>query len=314
MIEQKKWLCRAVLVILCLAILSLLAHSESRKESEDLILIRVGFAEAMFSDVDIQDAQMALDIWMQKLTRDEGRNFDVESIIYKSMDDMVKAVRNNELDMIQISGVDYLELFEGLPLEPAIAPERAGSPLEYFVLLAHRKKNFNDIAQLANGILLYESGPRSQNSLLWLKYLLAKSGLEKPESFFKSLRNIDKLSQVILPVFFGQADACIVHKNSLVTMNELNPQVGRDLVILHESPALLNYMSCFLGKFDNEARDRILETAFTLHRTVEGRQILTLFHIEKAQPFDPIYLENLRSLLKEYKKFLKDKTNGKAQN
>lgn len=309
-----KWSCRAVPLILSFFILSLVAQSESGRVSEDTNHLRVGFLQEMFTDVDIKDAQMALDIWMQKLTRDVGEDFTVESILYESIDDMVVDIHAGEVDMVQVGGSDYVEILESLPVSPAISPTVGGTPLETYVLLTHKEQNINSLQQLKNKTLLVESGTPRKNSLLWMNFLLVKSGLEPANSFFHSTREAEKTSKVILPVFFKQVDACIIDKRAFTTMSELNPQVGMELVVLFESPGLLNYISCFRNNFDIELRERIQNTAYEMHKTPEGRQILTLFHIDTAKPFEPGHLDSLRTLLEEYKTILKDRTNGQTRN
>ena len=52
------------------------------------------------------------------------------------------------------------------------------------------------------------------------------------------MKLVDHASQAVLPVFFRQADACLMPRWSYDTMVELNPQVKDQAIILALSPLL----------------------------------------------------------------------------
>lgn len=113
---------------------------------------------------------------------------------------------------------------------------------------------------------------------------------------------VDQVSQAIIPVFWGQVEACIVTRYGFDTMIELNPQVGQMLQVLIISPKYVNALSCINKVIDEESyREIIEETLRELHTEPEGRQILTLFKAEKFVLFEPSFLEHVENLLKEFK-------------
>jgi hypothetical protein len=97
---------------------------------------------------------------------------------------------------------------------------------------------------------------------------------------------------------FSPGDVCLVDAASLALMAELNPQVGRELVVVLESEPLLNSLIALsVGGWRTPAFRQAVEQALAeLHEDPAGRQILTLFQNERLQPYEPGQLESVRQL------------------
>jgi len=106
-----------------------------------------------------------------------------------------------------------------------------------------------------------------------------------------------KLLRVILPVFFRQADACLVTLKGFETMSELNPQIGRQLRILAKSEAVVPSLFCFRGDYLSPNREKILQEVSRLNQTPAGLQTLTLFQTEQLFISDPAALASSCALL-----------------
>ncbi len=279
--------------------------------SQDKTNIRVGFEQSLFSEVDLKDAQLALEIWMDNLTSNSDKNFEAESLTYPDLDSMVRAVRAGDLDIINISGVDFLSIPPDIPIDPFLVPAKRGSPLDNYLLIVHKSSGITQLRQLENRTLTLKSGGQEKVSRLWMENLLLSKGLGSGSHFFHSIQVADKPSQVLLPVFFKQVDAGIIPKEAFRIMVELNPQIGESLSVLEESPGLLNLISCFHRELDPEIREIILDTAYVLHELRDGQQILTLFQMDQALPFDPSYIRELRELVATLKARQEGVSDGK---
>ena len=82
-------------------------------------------------------------------------------------------------------------------------------------------------------------------------------------------------------------------------ISELNPQLGKELIILAES----NYITIGLGctnsaNSDQSRKKKILDVLFKLHKNNYGKQILDLFATEKLIPFKEEYLKEYLRLKK----------------
>ena len=143
-----------------------------------------------------------------------------------------------------------------------------------------------------------ETGENSLLISLWLETLLMKEGFPGPETFISNFKMVKKASQALLPVFFKQADACAVSQGAFETMKELNPQVGRELVALAQSPGYPQGVVCMRKGLAEKYRP-FVEEMYTLHNQSQGKQILTLMRIKRLLPFQATYLETTEALLAE---------------
>ena len=130
--------------------------------------------------------------------------------------------------------------------------------------------------------------------------MLASGGLPPAEEFFGSVESVGKASRAVLPVFFGKADAVIVTLEAYETMEELNPQLSRTLETVVVSPSFSRALICVRDSFLRRVGDRVEDSLLFLHNDPQGRQLLTLFHVDGIVPFKAGDLDGIRDLLKAY--------------
>jgi len=135
------------------------------------------------------------------------------------------------------------------------------------------------------------------SAYLWLSTVLTGKSLPERERFFGSVREVRKASQAVLPVFFKQADGCLVNKSSFDTMVELNPQIEKEMMVFLSSDKLLHGMFCFHRHLSADIKTQMTKTALNIHTTPAGKQILTLFQIDTIMPFKPSMLDTTVALL-----------------
>ncbi len=102
-----------------------------------------------------------------------------------------------------------------------------------------------------------------------------------------------------MKVFFKQSDAAVVSRATLGTSIILNPQIGKKVMVIAESKGLLGNITCIPIKTESQTKRLLEETAFHLHETPLGQQIITLFQSGNIIPFNPSYLEGIEELLQE---------------
>jgi len=155
------------------------------------------------------------------------------------------------------------------------------------------------LADLRGKDIVVLSSKSGNVSLVWLKVLLFENGLGPPETFVKTVETGTKPSATILPVFFGNKAACLVDRLSFKTMIELNPQVGATLAPIAVSDLYLDSVTCIsrVGYPSDRAREDFRRQLRELHLKPAGRQILTMFKVDRLVPFKEEYLDGVRRLL-----------------
>jgi ABC-type phosphate/phosphonate transport system substrate-binding protein len=262
--------------------------------------VRIGTIVEVYSGENISDVQAAMQLWINTLARKAGDRYKGMAVMFKTVEEALEVARRGELEAVNLSAIDFLQAGEQAALEPMMVGVFAdGTTMQEFVLLVRNDGGIGKLADL-QGKKLLVNRLDWQIARLWLEVLLCREGLPDSGVHLGKIASVEGASKQVLPVFFGQVDACIVTATGFATLAELNPQLGRELTVVARSPALLLYLGCLVPGLDEELCRDFMDMAQSLHRDSSGRQLLALFGLERTVPFKMEYLESLKELVAEY--------------
>ena len=294
-----------ILSFVCIACILLLAVHVGAQPEPDTV--RVGTIVEIYSGVNVSDARAAMQLWIAALVRGTEGRYTGISVVFESMEQAIEAIRRGELEGVNLSSIDFLRTRELMALEPATVGMFAGGQvMQEFVLLVRGGEGSGGLADLQGKELLVNRLDWKV-ARLWLEVLLHREGLPESRVHFGQIAQVEGASNQVLRVFFGQADACIVTARRLATLAELNPQLERELTVVVRSPALLPYLHCMVPGLGEERRRDFMNMAQSLHRDHSGRQMLTLFGLERTAPFRAEYLQSMEELVAEYEELTGEK-------
>ena len=266
--------------------------------------MRVAFSSNLFADVNEDDARASVMAWAQTLGREHGIPVDPATKIIAGTDAIVQALRDSSIDVVTMTTNEYWVVRREVPLGPFILGVVNGRTTEEYVLLVHRDSGITQLGELRKRSLVIYQNPRAGLSPVWLETLLLQSGLGRSTEFFSRTTETNKLTRVVLPVFFRQADACLLTRAGFQTMNELNPQVGQQLKVLAASAALVPIVFCFRGNYNSPDRDKLLDSIDRISETPAGRQTLMLFQSERLVKSPATALDSACELMDLHRRLL----------
>ena len=262
--------------------------------------LEIGYSASTFFDINIDDGRAATEILTRKLATKMGLAIKTETIIFHDIAAIEKAIQEQRLDLIGLLPNEFLEVSERVPLQPVVIPLHRNRSADEFLLLARRDSGIKQLSELKNKRIIIETRGRGGIPLIWLNTLLMKQSLPESNDFFSEVKEANKASQTVLPVFFRQADACIVGRILFEITTELNPQLNEDLMELARSPGFcFGLIACredFVQNYPGDLTKNLLE----LHQDIQGKQLLTLFRIDRLVPFTAECLNSIKELRKEY--------------
>jgi ABC-type phosphate/phosphonate transport system substrate-binding protein len=263
---------------------------------------RIGFSRGMFTDVNENDARAAIKVWGETIAEERGVPADPDPAIFKDMDEMLRSLREKRVDAVGITSTEYAAIRREIVFSPIFATYNAGRATERYVLLAHRDGLVKKLADIGGRSLRLQENPRACLAPLWLDTLLVRQGYEPAGRFAGTVSRDEKLSQVVLPVFFRQADACVVTRSGFDTMCELNPQLAKQLDILAESEEMVPAVFAFRSDYSPTFMEKIVSNLNELDKTPAGRQVLIIFHSEKIVEEPASILESALELIETYER------------
>lgn len=261
----------------------------------------IGFSDAVLSEVDLKDAKAATKVWADMIMRRKHVKVESDGVVFDGLASMDDALRAGRVDLVWLLPRDYLEARGRLPIVPIVIASPGSVLFNEFVLVVRRGGGIGSLRDLKDRRLVVETNRSEAVSRVWLETLLMKEGWrEEPQQFFASVKAARKPSQIVMPVFFGQADAGVVTRHSFDTMVELNPQLGRELKSIASSAPYVAAIGCLRREYNDKYGESIRETLERLHEDPQGKQILALFRQGKLVRFTESHLASVESLLKEH--------------
>jgi phosphonate transport system substrate-binding protein len=240
-------------------------------------VVRLAISETMVSDVvNLNDARAAMTLWLRQMMVDVNINIVFSPKVFDTTEEIERGVRNGDFDCVALNAVEYRPIAEFLDSSQILAA--AGSAgMDRYVLLAKRNRGIERLADLKGRNLLVMKHPKMCVAKAWLSTLLEDSGNGPSEQFFRSVTEETRPARVVLPVFFGQADACLTYGLSFDTMCELNPQVEKGLVTIAASPAMVVVFYLFRKGLRGTGRDALLNVYAAVFSNEAGKQLSSLF-------------------------------------
>lgn len=261
----------------------------------------VGFELDTFinMEVDLKSVKSAMDIWIWKVGR--KISFSGRTYFYDDLSMIIKDLRAEKLDMVTMSPLNFIRISEKLDSDIAYSYTKNNKKTHKYLLLTRSDSGFTKIDQ-TKGINI-ALNKRDAMSRIMLDVLLFRNNQTDAKNHFSDIREMNKFSKTVLAVFFGQVESCFTTDAVFQLMVELNPQVGKNIKIVAESPEIINGVSFFRKGYSSEARSAIQNEISNIHQTVHGRQILMLFKIDGITHIEEKDFDSLNKIIKDYDKY-----------
>ena len=247
------------------------------------------------SGINLNDAKAAVSVWCQELAKATGVKLHPLGDLFLPSDQLVEAIRGGRVDFFCLTVTEFRQVHGYVDTSRLLTEEGGGNE---FVVLVRNESGIASLAGLRGRNLILHESPRMSLAETWLAVSLAKEGLGAPERVFGGISKNVRPAQVVLPVFFGTADACVLARRSLETMYELNPQLARRLRVIAASPVLVH--TFFAARKDSLVKGPVLDRMVASRHSPIAMQVLTLFQSSGFTVRDDRCLVSANSLLDEY--------------
>lgn len=297
-----RWLLATLLLVALPALSRAQAPPPPAGSPESFNLV---FSSRMFMDVHESDAKAAVMAWSEAVTRERHMRLVLEPRVIDGLPALTKALRSGQVDLVTLTTQEYLNLGIDADQDSFIVGLIGGDFLVKYLLLVNKDAGIHDVADLRGRTLLVYENSLTSLAVPWLDTILLDKSLPPAAGHFGKIASVKKLSAAVLPVFFGQSDACLVTSDGLATLNELNPQVGGQVQILAASPGFMPSVSYVRARHAGKWNgiDLFAELKM-LHRSAPGQQILNLFKVDKLVAVPASTIAGVRELLATHRRLL----------
>jgi len=265
--------------------------------------LRVGFYAQAFPDFSREDLEISVKLLAEEIGKDQGISTTVT--VFTDIALMRKEFEQGKINFVVASTLQLANDFDDTLLADGfrlvLSSERTDS-----LLVLTRKNEGLDNFKPARGkkLGLVEFDPVAD---LYMDFL-ARSAFHKDyQNAFKLIPREKKANQIILKLFFGQADVICVYQNAYRLATELNPQLTSKLQVIQQLDGIPQGAGLFNKKTPAEFRERVIAEALKLDSHVRGQQLMQLFKADKAVRSSLADLAATKQLYSAYKKLSKIK-------
>lgn len=255
--------------------------------------------------VNPKDAMVAIDIHWSKHLFHIFPTLDHQFEFLPDEDTATRRLRANQLHGLAMGITQFLKLRKITDLNPVFISSRQSQPLESYLLLVRRDSDWDSLSAQSVKRLITEKMDTPNIGRMWLETLLKEHELSIGNKYFSQISTAANPARIILPVFFGQADICLVPESAYHTMVELNPQIASRLTVLERSPGVIKTIHCTTNLMPKHLVDRFVQDGMGMEDTVDGRQLLLIFHVKKNFPYQPAYLTNSEKIFNQYHQIIR---------
>jgi ABC-type phosphate/phosphonate transport system substrate-binding protein len=256
------------LAVLCIP--TLLAAQDTASRQDAAASIHIALSKGSFTGLNHNDMLAAIHTWAKVILKQRGIAVEVQTSIADRPEELAEALRSGQTDAAAMPTDEFL----GLKAKPEFIylSTKNHSFTEQYVILVHRNSGIAGVGDLRGRKLLLHNSPRTNLASIWVAALL---GLPKTES--AGMTRIDNASRTVLPVFFRQADACVVTSSVFEIVSEQNPQLRKELRVLATSPEVVPTVFFFRPGYSSQVKDELEAAMLVLHESPAGQQVLTMF-------------------------------------
>jgi hypothetical protein len=278
-----------------------LSAAEVRAAGPSTPGLRIVISDSVIYGVNLNDARAAMAVWTAELFGKRGIHLAPGQSWVMPSDQLLAAIRAGTVDLFCLSIPEYRKVAQYVDTSRIITEATGGDEL---LLVVRGESGIANLEGLAGRSLLMLDGSQAMLAEPWLTLVLGREGLKPPRQFFGRIGKEIKVSQVVLPVFFGQTDACMVTRQGFSTMCELNPQLSRKLKVLLVAPRVVRAFLAFHKDSPQALRKPVLDRIEEFGSSAAATQMLTLFQSRAFKIFGPDCLGGANAILNAYERRL----------
>ena len=239
------------------------------------------------------DSLAAISLWTNQFKNEYFLDYNIETKIIEWKTAGTELNKGPKIGFVFMPTMTYLRARTSVKLNPIIyVTYHSKSRFERLVILVNRK--IRNLSELKNRQIVILKGIKSEIGQFWFRNVIKTSGL-KYEDFSANITS-DKSFSAILQLYYNKISACVITEYDFATMTELNPNVGRNLVVLKRSSDFLIMVGCSLKNTDKKKSAELKRVAGILMDSAAGRQLSELFGVTQMGSINEGDLKNIEDL------------------
>lgn len=265
--------------------------------------MRIGFYARAFPDFSSEDLEVTVKVLGEEIGNNAG--FQTTVTIYSDIALMSRAFEQGKINFVLASTLNLLNDFDNSLFTDGFRVTRAIKFPDSLAVLTRKNEGMDSFRVLRRKRLaLAEYDPIAD---LYMDYLALTTFNKGYKASFKEIPREKKSQQVILKLFFGQADVICVYLNTYNVATELNPQLLSKLQVIAQVDGVSEGAGLFHKNVPPVFRERVIAEVLKLDTHVRGQQLLQVFKADKAIRARVADLNGTKQLYSDYQQLKKSR-------
>lgn len=286
------------IIFSCLIIL-IFSNTDIFAEKNEENTIRFGVMLYFFSDVNLNDAKVAMNNWVNQLLKEYKTKTKKESgislVYFDDINELLESIKRKQIDIIVLSTFDYI-LYDFKNYSTPVLMDKPDDRLEK-ILLVNKNSNAKNLNDLKSKIISLDKGIDGIFSKYWLNMICKQNGINDYSNYFSSIISSQSSNRNIMELFFGQADACLTTKFTYLANTEMNPQFKNKFDILYSSELVPYSIFCIRNDANNVDVNALIEITANVVGNTTMKSMLELFKKSSLIKFNEKLLEPVYKLV-----------------
>jgi hypothetical protein len=260
--------------------------------------IAIGFYTPVFRDVPRADVEVSLKFWTEELGQLVKLKFKPIRF-YERMEDLKRDMKSGEINFIVATSMEVVQYFSMDELRDGFSGLKEVP--DHLYLVVKRASGIRSPADLARKrVAILEGDELSQ---IYLDTLMMRAFGKAAVTEAPSVTHEKRSSTLVHRVFFKQADAALVRRNTYEAALALNPQIGQQLEVLeaYTFKGRTPHIGLFSARVAPQDAQAITRSAMTMGSTSRGRQVLDIYNADNMVLTKVTDLEPFLDLLTQYR-------------
>lgn len=242
----------------------------------------LGIDSSMVLSSELKDSKIALQLWIEELTKDKG--FQVKVKYYQNTKKIIEAYLNEKSDVMALIDVlSYIKNKTILNQKSMLLWTFSYTENLYYqyYLIVNKESNIKTIKDIKDKRFIIKKNDTI--SKIWLDKLSYEQNHKSYKSLIKKQTEENKYSRAILQVYFNKADFTIVTKNEWDMMKEINPMIKSKIKIIEKSENIFIPVVGIGRKNTNKNfNKKFISTAQKAQSSARSQQIRALINFRKV--------------------------------
>jgi ABC-type phosphate/phosphonate transport system substrate-binding protein len=244
-----------------------------------------------------QDTEATFNVYLSDLFKKSKSALSVSTVMYPDSKALLAAFDKGEIDGFFGTALEYISRKDHLCKTVAGIVYKNANLKQRFFIIARASDDVTQLSDLRNKRITL--APYMDAEALYLNTILLRNNLPQIPKFFREIKDARSPNIALMDVFFNKSDVAIVRENEYSIAVELNPQLGKKLIVLEKSEPYIATVGAINNKVSDEDFMGFIAEFNKVATTQEGQKLLDIISVDKISRVTVDEMKDLQGLLDE---------------